>query len=63
MFLTDVVSWFDFMKRLTFLVLALVAGDIYASPQPIQSLQQIKTVFVISLENHDWTQACPDCAP
>jgi len=29
----------------------------------IQSLQQIKTVFVIALENHDWTQICPDCAP
>lgn len=45
-------------------MVALAAGDIYASPQtPIQSLQQIKTVFVISLENHDWTQGCPDCAP
>jgi hypothetical protein len=52
------------MKRLVFLMVALAAGDIYASPQtPIQSLQQIKTVFVIALENHDWTQGCPDCAP
>jgi hypothetical protein len=29
----------------------------------IQTLRQIKTVFVIALENHDWTQACPDCCP
>ena len=24
---------------------------------------QIKTVFVIPLENHDWQQACPTCSP
>ncbi|MGA3181285.1 MAG: alkaline phosphatase family protein [Verrucomicrobiota bacterium] len=52
------------MKRLAFLVWALAAGDICALPAPASpSLQGIKTVFVIALENHDWTQACPDCAP
>ena len=25
--------------------------------------RQIKTVFVIPLENHDWTQVCPTCNP
>ena len=25
--------------------------------------RQIKTVFVIPIENHDWTQVCPTCAP
>jgi len=30
---------------------------------PIQSLQEVKTVFVIALENHDWTQPCADCDP
>jgi hypothetical protein len=51
------------MKRLALLFLALSAGGISASPTQIQSLQQIKTVFVIALENHDWTQHCPDCIP
>jgi hypothetical protein len=44
------------MMRLALLMLALAAGGISAQPLP-----QIKTVFVIALENHDWTQACPDC--
>jgi hypothetical protein len=52
------------MKRWSLLVLALTTSVISAAPpQSIQSLQQIKTVFVIPLENHDWTQPCPDCAP
>src|ERR1700722_5935863 len=52
------------MKRFSALLLVLVAGGICsAQPLPIQSLQQIKTVFVIPLENHDWTQQCPDCSP
>lgn len=52
------------MKRWSLLVLALTPAVISAAPpQSIQSLQQIKTVFVIALENHDWTQPCPDCAP
>ena len=48
------------MKRLALLILALAAGGVFADPPP---LQQIKTVFVIALENHDWTQSCPDCSP
>jgi len=52
------------MKPWALLVLALTACVVSAAPvQSIQSLQQIKTVFVIPLENHDWTQACPFCAP
>lgn len=52
------------MKRLALLILALVAGEVFADPlAPISPLPQIKTVFVIPLENHDWTQVCPDCAP
>jgi hypothetical protein len=34
-----------------------------AHPPAIQVLRQIKTVFVIALENHNFTQPCPDCAP
>jgi hypothetical protein len=30
---------------------------------PNSALLQIKTVFVIPLENHNWTQACPYCIP
>ena len=48
------------MKRLALLILALAAGGVFADPPP---LPPIKTVFVIALENHDWTQACPDCSP
>jgi hypothetical protein len=29
----------------------------------VQTLQQIKTIFVIPLENHDWVQGCPTCSP
>jgi hypothetical protein len=34
-----------------------------ANTLAVQTLRQIKTVFVIALENHNWTQACPDCSP
>ena len=52
------------MKRLALLILALTAGGVFADPTPpLSFLPRIKTVFVIALENHDWTQACPDCSP
>ena len=34
-----------------------------ATVASMASLQQIKTVFLIPLENHDWTQANPDGSP
>ncbi|MGO8700814.1 MAG: alkaline phosphatase family protein [Limisphaerales bacterium] len=52
------------MKRLALLILALTAGGVFADPTPpLSFLPRIKTVFVIALENHDWTQVCPDCSP
>jgi phosphatidylinositol-3-phosphatase len=52
------------MKRFASLMAALVAGNMCAQAQiAIQSLPDIKTVFVIALENHDLTQPCPDCGP
>ena len=47
------------------LAAALFAGGAGIAPAQADSasiLQQIKTVFVIALENHNWTQACPDCS-
>ena len=51
------------VKRVALLILALIPGGVSASPPPVPFLQQIKTVFVIALENHDWKQICPDCNP
>ena len=54
-----------FLKKAA-LAAALIAGGAAIAPaqaDPTNILQQIKTVFVIALENHDWTQACPDCRP
>ena len=53
------------------LAAALFAGALgtsSAQAQPtnalaLQTLQQIKTVFVIALENHDWTQPNPTGSP
>jgi phosphatidylinositol-3-phosphatase len=33
------------------------------SASPLATLRQIKTVFVVPLENHDWTQASPTSSP
>ena len=54
-----------FLKK-TALAAVLFAGSAGIAPaqaDPTNILQQIKTVFVIALENHNWTQACPDCRP
>ena len=45
------------------IVAGLVILFILNSTVSAQILQQIKTVFVIPLENHDWVQACPTCSP
>ena len=46
-------------------VRSIVTGFVFLftlnSTGSAQVLQQIKTVFVIPLENHDWVQGCPTC--
>ena len=43
---------------------APMAGKVTApEPAALRTLQQIKTVFVIPLENHDWVQANPEAHP
>ena len=45
------------------IVAGLVFLFILSSAVSAQIWQQIKTVFVIPLENHDWVQGCPTCSP
>jgi hypothetical protein len=58
------VPFFRTAIFLAVLFTALAKNEVSGAPiASIQSLPQIKTVFVIALENHDWTQPCPDCSP
>ena len=45
------------------IVAGLVVLFSLSSAVSAQIWQQIKTVFVIPLENHDWVQGCPTCSP
>ncbi len=53
------------LKNFTIIALSLAGAASLASAQTdsAEVLRQIKTVFVIALENHNWTQPIPDSQP
>jgi phosphatidylinositol-3-phosphatase len=53
----------DIVAGVAFTAALLIFQPVNAMAVSGTTMQQIKTIFVIPLENHDWQQACPTCSP